>query len=150
MQVRAIIDTFRAVGQRSAHERHLSGVLAHERIRGEHVDRHREIEIDDIAIMPCAGQIQVSVSDDAGDVVAAAHGDRIGSGFATGPSGQTEGDRENRVLGCIGSRIACIKAHRDGSLAGPGHIGHDVKAHIGAGKPGMDAAAHIQMHIQGG
>ena len=91
MQVRAIIDTFRAVGQRSAHERHLSGVLAHERIRGDHVDRHREIEIDDVAVMPCAGQIQVSVSDDAGDVVAAAHGDRIGSGFATGPSGQTEG-----------------------------------------------------------
>ena len=28
---------------------HLSGVLAHERIRGDHVDRHREIEIDDIA-----------------------------------------------------------------------------------------------------
>ena len=52
MQVRAIIDTFRAVGQRSAHERHLSGVLAHERIRGDHVDRHREIEIDDVAVMP--------------------------------------------------------------------------------------------------
>ena len=105
---------------------------------------------DDVAVMPCAGQIQVSVSDDAGDVVAAAHGDRIGSGFATGPSGQTEGDRENGVLGGVGSRTGCAKAHRDGSLAGPGHIGHDVKAHIGAGKPGMDAAAHIQMHIQGG
>ena len=161
MQVFTVVDAFGAIGQRSAHERHLAGVLAHERIRGDHVDGHREIEIDDVAVMPCAGQIQVAILDSAGDVGTTAHGDRIGGGFAAGPSRQTEGDREGRVLGFPGflgfgsfggfaGNMDRTEIHRDGPLAGPRHIAIDVEIHIGTGKPGMNRASHIQMHVQRG